>query len=97
MKQKVVFVHFNMETGLVDNYLCVGRKGRMECHVTVDGVEVHAGNDFSSRQDRNERKMALKVIEIQKLTDLESGITVSVGKINGGSGQYPMQHLHNAL
>lgn len=75
---------FNMETGLVDNYLCVGRKGRMECHVTVDGVEAHAGNDFSSGKNAI-AEMALKVIEIQKLTDLESGITVSVGKINGGT------------
>ncbi len=75
---------FNMETGLIDNYLCVGRKGRMECHVTVEGVEAHAGNDFTSGRNAIE-EMAYKIIDIQKLTDLESGITVSVGKIKGGT------------
>lgn len=75
---------FNMETGLVDDHLCIGRKGRMECHVTVDGIESHAGNDFSSGRNAIE-EMAHKIIEIQGLTDLDSGITVSVGKIKGGT------------
>lgn len=75
---------FNMETGLIDNSICIGRKGRMECHITVDGVEAHAGNDFTSGRNAIE-EMAYKIIELQKLTDLESGTTVSVGKIEGGT------------
>src|SRR5699024_6041606 len=39
---------FNLETGRADHSLCIGRKGRIECHVTVNGVESHAGNDFES-------------------------------------------------
>jgi glutamate carboxypeptidase len=75
---------FNMETGLLNNDLCIGRKGRVECHITVNGVESHAGNDFSSGRSAIE-EMAHKIIEIQKLTDLGSGTTVSVGKIKGGT------------
>lgn len=75
---------FNMETGLMDNSICVGRKGRMECHITIEGVEAHAGNDFTSGINAIE-EMAHKIIDLQKLTDLESGTTVSVGKIKGGT------------
>ncbi|MGI6129547.1 MAG: M20 family metallopeptidase [bacterium] len=75
---------FNMETGLIDNALCIGRKGRMEPHITVNGIEAHAGNDFASGRNAIE-EMAHKILEIQKLTDLESGTTVSVSKIKGGT------------
>lgn len=75
---------FNMETGLISNKLCIGRKGRIECHITVTGVESHAGNDFLTGRNSIE-EMAYKIIEIQKLTNLEVGTTVSVGKIKGGT------------
>lgn len=75
---------FNMETGLMDNSLCIGRKGRIECHVTIDGVETHAGADFVSGRNAIE-EMAYKIIDFQNLTNLEAGTTVSVGKIKGGT------------
>lgn len=75
---------FNMETGLIDNSICVGRKGRIELHVTVEGVEAHAGNDFTSGINAIE-EMAHKIIALQGLTDLEAGTTVSVGIIEGGT------------
>lgn len=75
---------FNMETGLISNKLCIGRKGRIECHLTVTGVESHAGNDFLTGRNSIE-EMAHKIIEIQKLTNLMEGTTVSVGKIKGGT------------
>lgn len=40
------FCVFNMEIGLVDNSLCVGRKGRIGCNIYVKGVEIYVGNDF---------------------------------------------------
>jgi glutamate carboxypeptidase len=73
-----------METGLIDNSLCIGRKGRIDCRVTVNGVESHAGNDFLSGRNSIE-EMAYKIIEFQKLTDLDVGTTVSVGTIKGGT------------
>lgn len=75
---------FNMETGLIDNSLCYGRKGRIEAHVTVTGVEVHAGNDFLNGRNAI-AEMAHKIIEIEKLTDLEKGTTVVSGVIQGGT------------
>ncbi len=74
---------FNMETGLIDNSICVGRKGRIGCQINVKGVESHAGNDFTSGINAIE-EMAHKIINLQKLTELESGTTVSVGTIKGG-------------
>ncbi len=44
---------FNMETGLMDGCLCVGRKGHLGCRVTVEGVESHAGNDFEVGPQRH--------------------------------------------
>lgn len=75
---------FNMETGLADGCLCVGRKGHLGCRVTVNGVESHAGNDFESGRSAIE-EAAHKILAIQALTDLEEGTTVNVGVIQGGT------------
>jgi glutamate carboxypeptidase len=75
---------FNMETGLVDNSLGCGRKGRIETFVTVTGVESHAGNDFASGRNAI-AEMAHKIIKIQDLTDLEKGTTVTSATIKGGT------------
>jgi glutamate carboxypeptidase len=39
---------FNMETGLVNNSLCTGRKGRIGVDISIEGIEAHAGNDFTA-------------------------------------------------
>lgn len=75
---------FNMETGLIDNSLCVGRKGRMGLMVNVKGKESHAGNDFTSGRNAI-AEMAHKILDFQTLTDLDKGTTVSVSLIKGGS------------
>lgn len=75
---------FNMETGLVDNSICYGRKGRVEALITVHGVEVHAGNDFLNGRNAI-AEMARKILEIEELTDLERGTTVVSGVIQGGT------------
>ncbi|MBP8784506.1 MAG: M20 family metallopeptidase [Synergistaceae bacterium] len=87
---------FNMETGLVDNSLCYGRKGRVEAQVTVNGVESHAGNDFLGGVNAI-AEMAHKIIGIQDLTDLERGTTVTCAKIEGGtvSNAIPKQCVMN--
>ena len=77
---------FNMETGLIDNSLCVGRKGGGVCYVTVKGKEAHAGNDYLIGRNAIE-EAANKIIDIQKLTDLNQDTTVSVTIVKGGSVQ----------
>lgn len=74
---------FNMETGLVDDCLCVGRKGSVNYIIRTKGVESHAGNDFIKGKNAIE-EMADKILRIQKLTDLEKGTTYSVDIIRGG-------------
>lgn len=75
---------FNMETGLVDNTLCVGRNGRISCKVTTIGVSTHAGNDFINGINAIQ-EMAHKILDIQSLTNLDEGTTFSVGVIKGGT------------
>ena len=74
---------FNMESGRMDNCLIVGRKGGMDCHITVHGVAAHAGNDYL--KGRNAIiEMSHKLPLLQALTIYDEGLTVSVDVIKGG-------------
>lgn len=74
---------FNMESGRMDNCLTVGRKGGMDCHITVHGLAAHAGNDYL--KGRNAIiEMSYKLPLLQNLTLYDEGLTVSVGVIKGG-------------
>lgn len=75
---------FNMETGRVNNDICVGRSARVELKMKVQGVSSHAGNDFTSGINAVE-EMCHKVLALQALTDLEAGNTVNCGVIHGGT------------
>ncbi len=75
---------FNMETGLIDNSLCIGRKGSITLNLTVKGRASHAGNDFLAGRNAIE-EMAHKLIALQALTNLELGTTVNCGVIKGGT------------
>lgn len=75
---------FNMETGTPDRKLTIGRKGNIRMKITVEGVEAHAGKDFTSGVNSIE-EMAQKIIEIHKLTNLDLGTTLNVGTIKGGT------------
>lgn len=84
------FCMFNMETGMIDNALCIGRSGKTEVFVEIAGVEVHSGNDYANGRNAI-WEMAHKILEFQKCTDLEKGITVNSGVVHGGtmSGAVP--------
>lgn len=75
---------FNMETGRVNNDLCIGRSARVGFDVTVTGVATHAGNDFAGGRNAI-AEMCHKVLEFEALTNLELGSTVNCGVINGGT------------
>lgn len=74
----------NMETGLMDNGLAVGRKGRLGIDVFVKGRSAHAGAAFLDGISSIE-EMAHKVLAFQSLTDIEKGTTVNTGVIKGGT------------
>lgn len=75
---------FNLETGRDGGRLVVGRKGGVDCHITVHGVGGHAGNDYLKGKNAI-IEMANKLIRIQALAKPEDGLTVSTGVIKGGT------------
>lgn len=75
---------FNMEIGRMDNCLSVGRKGSLDCRVTVTGKGGHVGNDFLSGRNAIE-EMAHKILALQGLSRYEEGVVVSVDVIHGGT------------
>lgn len=75
---------FNMEPGRMDDCLTVGRKGNVDCHVTVHGVGGHVGNAFLQGKNAIE-EMAYKILKLQKLTDYKNGNVVSVDVTQGGT------------
>lgn len=75
---------FNMETGLITNEICIGRKGGGQGDVEITGKAAHAGNEFSSGRNAL-LEMTYIAQELAALTDLEKGTTVAPTLIRGGS------------
>lgn len=83
-QSKGAVVAFNMETGFVNNSIVVGRKGVIRFILEVKGVSAHFGNDPENGRSAI-LEMAHKIIEIEKLTNFETGTTYNVGTITGGT------------
>lgn len=75
---------FNMETGLVSNAICTGRKGTGQAAITVKGVAAHSGNNFAEGRSAI-TELVSKLPAIEALTDMEKNTTVAVTTINGGT------------
>lgn len=75
---------FNCETGFVDDGIVTGRKGTAGFTFEVKGVAVHAGNEPENGRSAI-LEIAHKVIDIQNLTNWETGTTFNVGVIEGGT------------
>ena len=75
---------FNMETGVIDRSVCIGRKGVEEYVVTVTGVSSHPGNHFERGRNAIE-EAARKIILMQELTAPDFSYTVNIGAISGGT------------
>ena len=75
---------FNFETGFCDNSVVVERKGCLNATLTVTGKGAHAGNNPQEGRSAI-REMAHKVLALESLTDFQSGNTVNVGVIQGGT------------
>lgn len=75
---------FNMETGHIENRLCVGRKTQYTIHAKVHGLGGHAGNEFTKGKNAVHEAI-FKAAELTKLTDLDRGTTVTVSVINSGT------------
>lgn len=75
---------FNLETGRMDDCMSVGRKGNLDCHITVHGHGGHVGNDFLTGRNAIE-EMSHKILALQALSQYDNGIIVSVDVIQGGT------------
>jgi glutamate carboxypeptidase len=60
------------------------RKGVGEYIVKVTGVAAHAGLDFEKGQNAI-LELVRQIAEISELTDLQRGLTVNIGTIQGGT------------
>ncbi|MAC82798.1 MAG: peptidase M20 [Arcobacter sp.] len=62
-----------------------GRKGVGTFTILVEGIPAHAGTSYLKGIDAN-LEASYKLQELSKLTNLDLGTTVNVGKITGGIG-----------
>lgn len=74
---------FNMETGNIENRLCVGRKTLYNVSLKVTGIGGHSGNDFSKGANAVHEAVA-KTYHMMSLTDIEKESTVTTSILKGG-------------
>ena len=86
---------FVYEAAGINLEVVTGRKGVGTFFIDIEGKAAHAGNSYSDGFDAN-LEASYKLQELVKLTDLNKGTTVNVGKIEGGIGANtisPYAHL----
>ena len=76
---------FVYEAAGKDMEVVTGRKGVGTFFIDIEGKAAHAGNHYVDGFDAN-LEASYKLQELVKLTDLQKGTTVNVGKIDGGIG-----------
>lgn len=76
---------FNLEPGRPDGSVVTARKGSAHLRIDVEGKAAHSGAFIEDGISAND-ELAAKMIEIKKLMDVEKGITINFGKIEGGIG-----------
>lgn len=75
---------FNSEPGRPSGNVVTGRKGAMFVDCEVSGVPAHSGGNHHEGASAIEA-LCRKVVQMHRLTDYDSGTTVNVGLIRGGS------------
>jgi glutamate carboxypeptidase len=76
---------FVLETGGRNGEIVTGRKGNLSLELKIKGISGHAafaGKDKASAVV----ELAHKIITFESLNDLKRGISVNVGRVNGGIG-----------
>ena len=85
---------FVYEAAGVEMEVVTGRKGVGTFFIDIVGKAAHAGNSYTAGCDAN-LEASYKLQELVRLTNLESGTTVNVGKIEGGIGANTISpHAH---
>lgn len=76
---------FVFEAAGPDLEVVTGRKGVGTFTIFIEGIPAHAGTSYLKGIDAN-LEASYKLQELSKLTNLDLGTTVNVGKITGGIG-----------
>ena len=76
---------FVYEAAGKDMEVVVARKGVGTFFIDIEGKAAHAGNHYADGHDAN-LEASYKLQNLVKLTNLQKGTTVNVGKIEGGIG-----------
>ena len=76
---------FVYEAAGKDMEVVTGRKGVGTFFIDITGKAAHAGNHYTEGSDAN-LELSYKLQELVKLTNLQEGTTLNVGKIEGGIG-----------
>ena len=76
---------FVLETGGRNGEIVTGRKGNLSLELKIKGMAGHAA--FAGKNKASAIvELAHKIIAFESLNDLDRGISVNVGKVNGGIG-----------
>lgn len=87
---------FVLEAGGLENKIVTGRKGNLSIEIQITGEAGHAA--FAPVDKRSAiLEMAHKIIELEALNSPDRGITVNVGKVDGGIGPNTVPELSTAL
>ena len=86
---------FVLEAGGLENEVVTGRKGNLTIEIHIEGKAGHAA--FASKDKPSAiLEMAHKIIAFESLNDFDNGITINVGKIEGGIGSNTIPEFSNA-
>jgi len=76
---------FVYEAAGIEMEVVTARKGVGTFFIDITGKAAHAGNHYTNGHDAN-LEASYKLQELIRLTDIQKGTTVNVGKIEGGIG-----------
>ncbi len=86
---------FVLEAGGLENEIVTSRKGNLTIELHIEGKAGHAA--FATKDKPSAiLEMAHKIIEFESLNDFDKGITINVGKIDGGIGSNTIAEFSNA-
>ena len=86
---------FVLEAGGLENEVVTGRKGNLTIEIHIEGRAGHAA--FATKNKPSAiLEMAHKIIAFESLNDFDKGITINVGKIEGGIGSNTIPEFSSA-
>lgn len=75
---------FNLESGRPDGSVVIARRGSAHLEIHIQGRAAHAGVNLQDGISAVE-ELAHKIIALHRLTNLDEGVTVNVGVVQGGT------------